>query len=165
MGTGGAQCFLRVNTKGLCHGSQEVAKVPNHGERQKFDRQAKQIQDRIYALVLRLLCDTLAGRPQFFRLRVFRRAGFWCHDGNGCGMAFEFWSGGPSESGHVTTRLGRRSCLAKFHDEDDVLSEAARPAFPSSYWELKDSRSRPSCGMWTAPVFRAMRARAAKMGV
>ena len=53
--------------------------------------------------------------------------------------------------------------VAKFYDDDDILSEAARLAFPSCHKELRDSGSSLACGLWTASVFHAMRA--AEIGV
>jgi hypothetical protein len=53
--------------------------------------------------------------------------------------------------------------LAKQCDNDDVLSDAARLAFPRVYCELRSCGSCLSCGQWTASVFHAMRA--AEIGV
>jgi hypothetical protein len=53
--------------------------------------------------------------------------------------------------------------LAKFYDDEGILSEATRLAFPSPYRELKESGNCIACDMWTASVFHAMRA--AEIGV
>jgi hypothetical protein len=49
-----------------------------NGQVAKAENFTWQIQNCLHALVLRLLCDTLAEHPQLFHLRAFRRAGCWC---------------------------------------------------------------------------------------
>jgi hypothetical protein len=97
------QCVLSVK-KRLCHAGERVAKAESYNERQKMGRKDQRIQDRIYALDIWLLCDTLAGHPQFVHLRVFGRAAFWCCGGNGCRMALEIRPIEPSAVGRVNTR-------------------------------------------------------------
>jgi hypothetical protein len=87
----------------LCHAGERVAKAESYNERQKMGRKDQRIQDRIYALDIWLLCDTLAGHPQFVHLRVFGRAAFWCCGGNGCRMALEIRPIEPSAVGRVNT--------------------------------------------------------------
>jgi hypothetical protein len=53
--------------------------------------------------------------------------------------------------------------VAGHYDNDDVLSEIARIAFPSCHRELIESGNCLACGLWTASVFHAMRA--AEIGV
>jgi hypothetical protein len=98
------QCVLSVNKKRLCHAGERVAKAESYNERQKMGRKDQHIQDRIYALDIWLLCDTLASHPQFVHLRVFGRAAIWCRGGNGCRMALEIRPGEPSAVGRVNTR-------------------------------------------------------------
>jgi len=53
--------------------------------------------------------------------------------------------------------------LAKFYEDDDILSENARLKYPSPYREMRESGCCISCGLWTASVFHSMRA--AEIGV
>jgi hypothetical protein len=53
--------------------------------------------------------------------------------------------------------------LAKFYDDDGILSENFRLRFPSPYRELRESGSCICCGLSTASVFHSMRA--AEIGV
>jgi hypothetical protein len=52
---------------------------------------------------------------------------------------------------------------AKFYDNNDILGDDARVAFPSAYRELKAAGNCLACGQWTASVFHTMRA--AEIGV
>src|SRR5271165_1539626 len=49
------------------------------------------------------------------------------------------------------------------YEDDDILSENARPKYPSPYREMRESGCCISCGLWTASVFHSMRA--AEIGV
>lgn len=105
--------FRRVNTKGLCHESERVTEAESHSESQDIDSHAEQIQKYIYALVLWLLLDALADLPQFFRLHVFGRAGFWCHGGNGCRVVFQTHTRGARRGVNLVDRIALRNRRAR----------------------------------------------------
>ena len=102
-----------VNTKGLCHESERVTEAESHSESQDIDSHAEQIQKYIYALVLWLLLDALADLPQFFRLHVFGRAGFWCHGGNGCRVVFQTHTRGARRGVNLVDRIALRNRRAR----------------------------------------------------
>jgi hypothetical protein len=64
----------------------------------------------------------------------------------------------------VYAELGGRLFLyvpnerARFYDNQDVLGDISREAFPAAYRELKLAGNCLACGLWTASVFHSMRA-------